>query len=190
MAKIKLKIETGKDNPILRTKSLAMRDLKAKTPRLGLHLADFLDGMLGALKGEKGLGLAAPQVGENLRISICRVDADSDREILFVMINPKITWRSDGRGEEDAVVFIEGDENVNIGEEGCLSLPKFWVDVARASGITIEFLDGREVLKKGRSFKGGVADLPKMVLKLKGMNARLVQHELDHLNAIMICDKG
>lgn len=190
MAKGKLKIETGKDNPILRTKSLELRDLKAKTPKLGLPLADFLNGMLGALKDEKGLGIAAPQVGENLRISLTRIDADKNNEILFVMINPRITWRSDERGEEDAAVFVEGDERVNVAEEGCLSLPKYWVNVARASEVSVEFFDGREILKKGRGFKGALSDLPKMVLKLKGINARLAQHELDHLNAILICDKG
>ncbi len=74
------------------------------------------------------------------------------------LINPHITWRS----EEKA-----------IDEEGCLSLPTVWLPVPRSTAITLTYLD-----EKGKEQER----------KLEHFDARVVQHEVDHLEGILIVD--
>lgn len=199
----KLKIQTGADNEILRTRSSEIKNVKAKTPRLGLSLNELVRGMKKILNDQKGLGLAAPQVGENVRMILVRMNSGSDHEMIFVMVNPEIvesSWEGEvtrkvvgkvkksGTGSaaagsseiENVGKAVEGvvvPEGAEVAEEGCLSLPGYYVNVIRASEITVRFLDGK-----------GSKPAP-MVLELSGLNARVVQHEVDHLNGILICDK-
>lgn len=77
---------------------------------------------------------------------------------LTPLINPVITWRS---------------TSLETGEEGCLSLPGIYVPVTRAKAIVVRYLDG-----KGKEQER----------KLEGMDARVVQHEVDHLDGILIVD--
>jgi peptide deformylase len=185
-----LKIQTGKDNQILRTRAKELSDLSKKTENLNLNMGDFILEMKKDLEKEKGLGLAAPQVGESIRVCLCRFNVDTSNEILAVLINPEITWKSwDGEGQ----VVKKGEKltaplGAQIGEEGCLSLPNYWVNVLRANKITVTFYDGRPLLKK-KKLKS-VKDLDKLTLNLSELNARVVQHETDHLNGILICDKA
>lgn len=187
-----LKIETGKTNDVLRTVSLPIKNLTTKTPRLDLSLNDFVKEMKLNLATEKGLGIAAPQVGENLRIALVRIDNSTPKEILFVMVNPEITWKSwDGEvkvmtGKKLDVIAVP--DGAAVDEEGCLSLPGFYANVMRANEISVKFFDGRSLLK-GKSKTSLAKDLPLIILDLKGMNARVVQHEVDHLDGILICDK-
>jgi peptide deformylase len=74
------------------------------------------------------------------------------------LINPQITWRS---------------EETKVDEEGCLSLPKIYVKVPRAIEITVEYLDESGSAQERR---------------LSGLDARIVQHELDHLEGVLIVD--
>ncbi len=116
--------------------------------------------MQATLKAEKGLGLAAPQVGINQRLIAVILNKHTDQELQLILINPVITAWS----EEKAIC-----------EEGCLSLPQMFLQVERAKGITVEFLN----LKN-----------QKQILNLKDLNARVVQHEIDHLDGILIVDKA
>ncbi len=77
---------------------------------------------------------------------------------LVPMVNPEITWRS-GEGAID--------------EEGCLSLPDTYVSVTRDTGIGVRYLDMR-----GKEQE----------LRLADMDARVVQHEVDHLDGVLIVD--
>ena len=196
MANNKLQIETGTDNSVLRTKSKVVKDFAMKGPRTDLPLCAFVKEMSKMLEAEKGLGFAAPQAGEDLRICLCNLNKDSSHEVLMVLVNPEIIERSDGRGEEERAVLDlrktggdagEGADDgvVAVGEEGCLSLPKFYTLVPRAKWIVVKFFNGSKMLKKS-SVKA--SDLSEVVLRLEGLNARVVQHEIDHLNGKMICD--
>jgi peptide deformylase len=189
----KLKVQTGTDNPILRQRSEEVSDLRALTPELSMKLSDLLKAMKKSIAAEKGLGLAAPQVGENLRTILVRIGADSDKEVLFIMVNPEILEMSASDHDLNSVTteMVDAKElpfGSEVGEEGCLSLPGSYVNVARASDIVVKFRDGSSLIK-GRGGKR-VEDLSEMVLELKGLNARVVQHEVDHLNGVLICDKG
>ena len=77
---------------------------------------------------------------------------------IIPLINPQITWKS---------------EETDIAEEGCLSLPGLWLKVPRHTAITITYLD-----EKGKAQER----------KLTEWDARVAQHEVDHLDGILIVD--
>jgi len=142
-----LKIEIGEENEILRKKSGPVKAIDKKILKL-------IKEMEKTLKKEGGVGLAAPQVGESIRLILVLLDNKN----LIPMINPEITSHSD---------------KTELGEEGCLSLPGKWGNVKRYKEITVQYLDE----------KSG-----KRTLKLSKFNARVVQHEIDHLNGILFTD--
>lgn len=115
--------------------------------------------MLDTMYLKKGIGLAAPQVGISRRIIV--VDPIGERHQAKVLINPEIWWRS-----------IETE----VDAEGCLSLPGEWGPVERAKSIKVTYYnqDGlREELDTGDD----------------ALLARVIQHEVDHLNGILFTDK-
>ncbi len=115
--------------------------------------------MIDTMEDAEGLGIAAPQVGVNLRIYIARLNFNTDHEMNVPMINAE---------------FLHMSEDMNDAEEGCLSIPKRFGTVRRHTEVTIRYMD-----VKGKW----------ITLNLKGLNARIMQHETDHLNATLIADK-
>ncbi|MFO7892058.1 MAG: peptide deformylase [bacterium] len=71
--------------------------------------------------------------------------------------------------------IIRSSSNKDIEEEGCLSLPDQWYTINRSLEVEV----------KARSPEG-----KKLHFTAKGLNARIIQHEIDHLNGILICDKN
>jgi peptide deformylase len=110
--------------------------------------------MLETLSG-KGVGLAGPQVGAPLRIFVTDIEDDKKR----VFINPEIVLTS--------------QDQVSL-EEGCLSLPKLYIDVIRPESIKIQAWNER-----GRPF----------TVEATGFLARVIQHEYDHLDGILFIDR-
>lgn len=147
-----LSVVTGIDNPIL-------REVSRPVEKFDKSLQKLIKNMQETMLAAKGIGLAAIQVGNPIRLAVIRLNHDTDREAIFPVVNPEITYFS---------------EEKIIAEEGCLSLPNIFGNVERARKITIDFLN-----KKGE----------KQTLKLEGLNARVVQHEIDHLNGILFTDK-
>lgn len=112
--------------------------------------------MFDLMKEHKGVGLAAPQIGVNLRLFVVNPTG-----------NPE-----DGRVYANPVLFdAEGEE---IAEEGCLSLPGIHVNVPRATALRIKAYD-----VEGKPFERQETGYP----------ARICQHELDHLNGILLTDR-
>lgn len=116
--------------------------------------------MLEVMYDEPGIGLAAPQVGEAVRLAV--VDTEwtepgTERSPL-VLVNPEIVHR-DGK-----IVWTEG----------CLSVPDFTADVERAERVTLRALDleGRELVEEA-----------------EGLRAVCFQHEIDHLDGILFIDR-
>lgn len=107
------------------------------------------------MKEERGVGLAAPQIGILKRVILVTL---GKKEIF--MINPVITSFSAETNLDD--------------EEGCLSVPGKFGNVSRATYITLEFLD-----KNGKKQKKN----------LDHFDARVVQHEIDHLNGVLFVDR-
>ncbi|MEK7524400.1 MAG: peptide deformylase [Patescibacteria group bacterium] len=147
-----LEITKGVDNQILRTVSKPVKKIDRKIKEL---VADMIDTMVAA----DGLGIAAPQVGINLRIFIARLNFNTPNEMMVPMINSE---------------FLEVSPETVDNEEGCLSIPKKFGTLRRSTTLTIRYMD----------LKGAW-----QTLRLDGLNARIMQHETDHLNGILIADK-
>lgn len=121
------------------------------------------ESMLTYIKNPKhnGIGLAAPQVGANKRMVVVGLPKGQDDEEypILLMVNPVITKKS---------------AETEVGEEGCLSLPNLRWNVSRSLWIEAEWLD-----IKGK----------KMKKLITGFGAKVIQHEIDHLDGILISDK-
>ena len=155
-------------NPVLRKKA-------AQVTVFDTGLQNLIDDMIETMQAAPGVGLAAPQVSESIRLFVARLEEDSVDEIdvdvpkqpmapglgrTHVMINPKITR------------FVGEDV---VGTEACLSIPGFLGDVTRPNGIIIKYLD-----RQGQRRK----------LRTHGWLARVLQHEYDHLDGILFIDKA
>ena len=123
-------------------------------------ILNTMDEMVKMMSDQNGVGLAAPQVGITKRFLVMM---DPDTNIVYRMINPKITLKS---------------EKTCVMEEGCLSvlgadnLPVY-ADIKRPESVEIEWVD-----EKGKTMKA----------KMSGTLARIVQHETDHLDGILFID--
>ena len=150
-------VQTGMNNPILRTVSDEIEEINEE-------IIEFANKLLMAMRKNKWVGLAAPQVGENIRIIATSQREKKKTKDKFlgetIMINPKITERS-----KDTI----------LREEACISLPNCLGMVKRHKAITVEFLDiqGKKQTKKYKEF-----------------NAVIIQHEIDHLDGILFMDKA
>lgn len=138
-------------DPILRQKS-------APIERVDDALRAFADDMLATMYEAPGIGLAAIQVGEPIRMLVADVSGEDEQKDPKVLINPQIVARSDER---------------SIYEEGCLSIPDYYADVERPSQVTVAFLD-----RDGRE----------QTLEADGLMATCLQHEIDHLDGVLFVD--
>ena len=139
-----------------------LRQVAKPVKRFDDNLQTLIDDMFETMRAAPGVGLAAPQVGESLRLFVAEwPDDPEDPESLqaYALVNPVIV--KSGKEEKEA-------------EEGCLSVPGYVGDVWRAT----------EIVVKGRNRFG-----KKMRLKLNGWLARIFQHEIDHLEGILFIDR-
>ncbi|MEK7819385.1 MAG: peptide deformylase [Bacteroidota bacterium] len=119
----------------------------------------LIERMFETMYNANGIGLAANQIGVLKQIMIVDISANEEGKgiLPMVIINPKI--------------LTEEDENVM--EEGCLSIPEIRANVTRAKKIVLEYQD----LK-----------LNKRKITVDGLLARVILHEIDHLNGILFID--
>lgn len=121
-------------------------------------LQKLIDDMFDTMYEAPGIGLAAIQISEPIRLLV--VDPgpkDGPREPL-ALINPEVLWSSDAR---------------NTYEEGCLSIPDYYEEVERPASVRLKFLD-----REGKAQE----------LLAEGLFATVVQHEIDHLNGVLFID--
>jgi peptide deformylase len=126
------------------------------TEEIGVLVGDMAETMYEA----KGIGLAAPQVGRNIRLFIADAEQVTDeRRHLWVFINPEIV-----------------EESVEDGpyKEGCLSIPEIEGEVYRPLRVRVRAQD-----EKGERFE----------LEADDLLARIVQHERDHLDGVLFPDR-
>lgn len=132
-----------------------------------LALISDLENTLSIQKEPEGVGLAAPQVGENVRIFCINF-----QKTKMVVVNPKVVFA--GKAEAP-----KGKRSRPKIMEGCLSLVNFYGNVDRPKSITIAY----ETLSPDRrSF------IPK-IETFSDFLAQIVQHEIDHLNGVLFVDK-
>jgi peptide deformylase len=153
-------------DPILRTKG---KPIDKIDPRI----RELAQNMVETMHAANGVGLAAPQIGEALQLTVLDVSEVEDRPSTMKLngesIDPKIAM---------PLVLINPQIDLGAetekGTEGCLSFPEITGEIARAKLITVraQNLDGEPI-----------------EIETTGFLARAVQHEVDHLNGILFIDR-
>ena len=151
---------------IITLENSQLRLKSKKVDHVTLDIDHFINDMIDTLRSKPGLGLAAPQVGRNLRIIIIESRGSKDEEgntiyekiPLTLLINPEIIKYSRDKIEMD---------------EGCFSVPNIFGPVIRPKKIKAIAYDinGKEIQ-----------------INTGGLLARVIQHEFDHLNGILFTD--
>ena len=134
-------------DPVLKTRAAPVESFDESLVRL-------TQDMLGTMRDNEGVGLAATQVGRLKRVLVAAVEDDE-----YVIVNPVLADRS---------------ETTETATEGCLSIPGIQVDVERPTAVTAS---GQDV--SGRPLQIEASDLL----------ARVLQHEVDHLDGVLILDR-
>ncbi len=150
---------TQSGNPILRKVSKPVRSIDRKVLNLIQDLKDTLE----VQKDPEGVGLAAPQIGINLRVF-----AISFKSLERIVINPEVLEIKNS----SPVTRNRKTESEIL--EGCLSLPHYYGPLTRENYIKLKYLDetGKEIVEEFKDF-----------------NAQIVLHEIDHLNGFMFVDR-
>jgi peptide deformylase len=150
-------------NPALRKKSAPVKEVTAEIRTLA-------DRMLGIMYAQEGVGLAAEQIGHTEAVFVLDVPAAADRNEQGLPNNPGVNMPQVFINPE----IIGTSDEMATAEEGCLSFPKLYVPVTRPAEVVVRHLD---------------RDGNEQVLNAKGLLARAIQHELDHLNGVLLVDR-
>ncbi len=158
-----LEVEKKKlKTPPLEISRLGDRGLRQPAKRVSKIDADLralVREMLQTMYSEDGIGLAAPQVAVNKQLLVVDADPENAAAPPLVLVNPKI---------------LRYSKELAKGQEGCLSIPGVYLDVIRPAAIEVSFKD-----ETGKPRK----------LKVDDLVARVIQHEMDHLNGVMFVDR-
>ena len=122
------------------------------------ELRGLMDDMLETMYAAPGIGLAAVQVGILKRLIVIDISKDKEKKNPLFLINPEIVSRS---------------KKTSVYEEGCLSLPGYFAEIERPAECQIEYLD----------YNG-----KKKEMKVDGLLATCIPHEVDHLNGVLFID--
>jgi peptide deformylase len=152
--------------PILTVPNSILNRRAKKIGHIDKSIKKLINDMIETLREKGGIGLAAPQMGKLIRLIVIESKGKKNHKgrkrsiiTVTVLINPEIVKKSDKKETE---------------EEGCLSLPNIWGEVPRYN----------EVIVKGRNKNG-----QNIKIKAKGLFARVLQHEIDHLNGILFTQR-
>jgi peptide deformylase len=154
-------------DPVLRAKGERIRQLPDSRVR------ELVQNMIETMHAANGVGLAAPQVGESLQLTVLDVSQVEDRPT---------TMKLNGTSVDPKTVMplvlvnpqIDLGSETETGLEGCLSFPEITGDIERAKSVTTraQNLDGEPI-----------------EIEATGFLARAIQHEVDHLNGILFIDR-
>ena len=137
----------------------SLREVAKEVHKVSQKIKTLVQDMLDTMYAQNGVGLAAPQIGENYRIFVIDVSTGNEPLNPMVFINPKIIKKS----------------GAIISHEGCLSFPEAYTDVKRYANVMVKAID-----RNGRSFV--------LEAKDGTLLSRCIQHEFDHLNGILFID--
>ncbi len=136
---------------------LKQKSAPIEGPVTDVHRA-LMDDMLETMYEAPGIGLAAIQIGEPVRIIVMDLARDDEPKAPRYFVNPEILWASD---------------EMFTYEEGCLSVPDIYDDVERPNKVKLRYLDynGKQIEEDA-----------------EGLYAVCVQHEMDHLEGVLFID--
>ena len=137
----------------------SLRQKSKEISKISKKIRILAENMIDTMYKNNGVGLAAPQVGENIRMFVIDVSLDNEPYNPIVFINPKIIKKEGATHEK----------------EGCLSFPNAFIDVRRYSYVKVKALD-----INGKPFI--------MEAKDGSLLSRAIQHEYDHLEGILFID--
>ena len=135
-----------------------LREVSKPIERVDAQVKKLADDMLATMYDAPGIGLAAIQVGEPLRMLVIDLAKEGEPPAPQVFINPEILEKSDGR---------------SVYEEGCLSIPDYYAEVERPAKVRVGYLD---------------RDAKHREVEAEGLLATCLQHEVDHLNGVLFID--
>jgi peptide deformylase len=121
-------------------------------------LRRLIDDLLVTMYEAPGLGLAAVQIGEPIRLLVVDVAPKDAPKTPICFINPEVLWTSDARKSY---------------EEGCLSIPQYYEEVERPASVRVRYID---------------RDGKQQEQLAEGLLATVLQHEMDHLNGVLFID--
>ncbi len=135
-----------------------LRQISKNVEVVGKEEQKLMDDMLDTMYHANGIGLAAIQIGVPKRIIVMDISKDEGKKEPRFFVNP---------------VIKNKDRSKSIYEEGCLSVPNQFAEIARPNKCEVEYLN----------YNG-----KKKLLKADGLLATCIQHEMDHLNGILFID--
>ena len=144
--------------PLIILPDPVLRQLSRPVEQVDDRLQKFADDMLDTMYDAPGIGLAAIQVGEPLRMLVIDLAKEDEPKAPQVFINPEI---------------VESGDDRSVYEEGCLSIPDYYAEVERPASITVKHLD---------------RDGKEQTIEADGLLATCLQHEIDHLNGVLFID--
>ena len=135
-----------------------LRLISKPIERVDDPLRKLLDDMVDTMHEAPGIGLAAIQIAEPLRLVVVDLAKKDEPPQPLQFINPEIVWSADDR---------------SVYEEGCLSIPEYYEEVERPARVRARFVD-----REGK---------PQEILA-EGLLATVLQHEIDHLDGVLFID--
>jgi peptide deformylase len=144
--------------PIITLPDPKLRLVSKKIERLDDSLRRLMDDMIETMHEAPGVGLAAIQVGEPIRLLVVDVAKKDEPPDPQVFVNPEIVWSSEERATY---------------EEGCLSIPEYYAEVERPASVRAHALDRGGKLRE---------------ILAEGLLATVLQHEIDHLDGVLFID--
>ena len=144
--------------PILTLPDPKLRLISKPLERVDGALNRLIDDMIATMHDAPGIGLAAIQIGEPLRLLVVDLAKKDEPPQPQAFINPEVLWAADER---------------SVYEEGCLSIPDYYEEVERPASIRLRHLD-----RLGQHHE----------ILAEGLLATVLQHELDHLNGVLFID--
>ena len=143
---------------ILTEPNKLLREISQPVDHIGENEQKLMDDMLETMYAANGIGLAAIQIGFPLRIIVIDITKNQTNKNPMYFVNP---------------IIINKSTNQSTYEEGCLSVPEQFAEIDRPSKCEVEYLD----------YNG-----EKKLLKVEGLLATCIQHEIDHLEGILFID--
>ncbi|MBV9009937.1 MAG: peptide deformylase [Verrucomicrobia bacterium] len=162
-----MKLEIRKyGEPVLRAKG-------ARIDQAGDEIRELAANMLETMHGVNGIGLAAQQIGQALQLTVIDISAVEERPSSMALNGREVNPR-----ESMPLVLlnpqIELGPERDVASEGCLSFPEINGDIERASWAKV----------RAQSLDGELVEI-----EATGLLARVLQHEIDHLNGILFIDR-
>ncbi len=144
--------------PIIVAPDSRLKQVSKPVAKVDSEIRRLMDDMLETMYAAPGIGLAAPQVGVLKRVIVLDVAREDEEPQPLRMANPELLWLSD----EDAIF-----------NEGCLSVPEHYADVARPAACRVRYIDHENEIRE---------------IDASGLLATCIQHEMDHLDGILFVD--